>query len=480
MIRTKQHIKSAVYAVCVLTLLGAFGAATAVQQIRGAGADGETESAENRVLTAFPSLRTEDGAWNKSYTFELEAWFSEHFAMRSELVTAYGKLSRGAFGVSSAQDVILGKDGWLYYTPSVSDVTGIRTLDDNEIAHCVRSLQLMDEYAAAHGAEFVLAVAPNKGSIYPEYLPARYLQTGQPNNLDALMEALAGSGIAVCDWRGALRSQADDRLLYHKLDTHWNNDGAMLGYQTLMQTLSLDDRGFAAAARTETQDWTGDLWKMLSPTQENPDANSTYDIPQTWNSVGRMRSVDDVTINTTCADGEGSLLMFRDSFARALLPMLSQRFAAVTYSRAEAVPLDLLETNPADTVVYERVERELSDLLIHAPQMPAPQREIMRTPDAPGGGVTVKTAESGQYLRIYGLFDEKYADAERVYVTAGGACYEAFPVCEQELLGLEDHCANGFSLLIPAEAFPADGSVRVDVQRGGVLTAAGIAKPAAE
>ena len=53
--------------------------------------------------------------------------------------------------------------------------------------------------------------------------------------------------MTVCDWRGVLRKQAahGPYQLYHKLDTHWNGDGAMLGYQTLMQTLGIDDFGFA-------------------------------------------------------------------------------------------------------------------------------------------------------------------------------------------------------------------------------------------
>ena len=464
----KHSLKNAAriaYAVCVLGILMIPGAVTVFRGNKTA----EPDNAENRTLAAFPETRTEDGSLNRNYFSELEAWFSEHFALRSELVTAYGTLSRSVFGVSPEPDVIIGKDGWLYYAETVDDITGVQTCTDREIAHMRHNLELMQEYTEAHGAKLIVAVAPDKGSIYPQHLPARYLQTGGKNNLDALYEALKPTGISVCDWRGALQSHAGDRQLYHKLDTHWNNDGAMLGYDTLMQTAGLDSMGFSGTARTETHDWTGDLWKMLSPTQERPDDNSAYALPQTWKAAGRMRSVDDITIRTTCSDGDRSLLIFRDSFARALIPMLSQRFASCTYSRAEAVPLDLLETAQTDFVVYERVERELRDLVLHAPQMPAPVRNLT-LPQTDAGRHPVLTAEpAGAYLHCSGTFAAEYGDCDAVYVTVNGTSYEAFLCCETE----DAHDANGFALYLPADAFRTGDALTVTVLRGGTLFDAG-------
>lgn len=472
--KQKQMLRTA-YSAGILALLLIPAVMTAVQQAKNSP-QADTDNAENRVLSEFPSIKGDDGAWNSAYFGELEQWFSEHFGLRSEMVTAYGSITRGVFGVSAEPDVIIGRDGWLYYTETVPDITGVRTLSDAEIAHMAHNLELMSAYAEAHGASLILAVAPDKGSIYPDYLPLRYLHTGGENNLDALYRALADSAVTVCDWRGALQAQADTRLLYHKLDTHWNGDGAMLGYKTLLQTAGLDASRFAGAARTETQDWTGDLWTMLSPAKENPDANAVYDIPQTWQSVGRMRSVDDMTIRTTCTEGSGSLLMFRDSFGRALLPLLSQSFASCTYSRAEAVPLDRLETVQTDVVVYERVERELTDLLVHAPQMPAPECDITPPPRDFIPPLRLETEQAGSYLHCYGLFEEQFSGCEAVYVTVGGQSYEAFLCCEQALLELDTHTANGFSLYLPADSIPQSGTATVTVRQNGKLYNVGMAE----
>ena len=408
---------------------------------------------------------------------QYESWFSDRFGLRTQLVTAYGELTGKLFHVSAEKDVVIGKDGWLYFTPTIPDATCVRTLNDAEIRHCVYNLNMMRDYAAQHGTAFVFAAAPNKASIYPDYLPARYLKAGDRNNLDALNEALRQTDLTVCDWRSVLRNEAasGDRQLYHKLDTHWNGDGAMLGYQTLMQTLQLDDGGFAETERTETCDWEGDLWGMLFPAKENPDQNAVYAVPQTYRTVGRMRSIDDLSIRTTCDNGEGSLIMIRDSFGRALIPLLAERFASCSFLRTNTVPMDMLESSPADYMVFELVERNLERLLTYAPQMPAPVAEIPDAEQAPDAENILLAAEgTGSYTHVYGLFDPAFSEADAVFLTVGEQTYQAFLCCEQEALALDQHSPNGFSAYLPAEI--TAGAVRVTVQIDGKTVQAGTAE----
>lgn len=441
---------------------------------QNAGKQSETEetNAENRTLAAFPALHTEDGDLNRSYTLEIEAWFRDHFGLRTQMVSQYNAMCERLFQISPNADVIIGKDGWLYYTPTLDDALGRRTLSDTEIRQAVHHLQMMSDYAASKGAKLIFATAPNKASIYPDYLPARYLSTGEKNNLDLLKDALAETDICVCDWRGMMRDcvRRGSRQLYHKLDTHWNNDGAMRCYTMLMATAEMDARGYENAARTETNDWTGDLWQMLYPDKENPDANSVYDIPQTYLDLGPMRSIDDLTIQTMCSDGEGKLLMFRDSFGRALIPLLSQRFAAATYCRAANVPLDKLETAPADLVVYELVERNLDQLVTAAPKMPAPAAalpEDIAVSDAPLPALQMQ--EEGSYLHCFGLYDAEFSGADAVYLTTDdGRTFEAFCICEQSALDLTVRTENGFSAYLPGVS--ADTAVTATVLKDGTYT----------
>ena len=135
----------------------------------------EQENTENRSLADFPSARTEEGKLNTSFFEQFEAWFTDHFALRSELVTAYGSLSKTVFATSAEDSVIIGKDGWLYYAETVPSATGVRSLSDAEIKKIVHTLEMANSYCELNGAKLIFACAPNKSSVYPDYLPARRL-----------------------------------------------------------------------------------------------------------------------------------------------------------------------------------------------------------------------------------------------------------------------------------------------------------------
>ena len=434
------------------------------------------DTAENRVLSSFPVWKGENGNVNKAFLTELTAWYGEHFGLRNEMVTAYGTLTRDTLNTSANDDVICGKEGWLFYGKTLSDSIGLATLNDTEISHIVQTLSMLQIYAESKGTKFVFTSAPNKASIYPQYLPARYLPRDTANNCDLLYAALQAADVSFCNLHTVLQTQAekDPAQLYHKLDSHWNGYGAMTAFSALTKQVGHSDGGFPAMGCSAVRDFHGDLWGMLSPSVENPDWNIVYDIPQSYEYLGRYRGVDDLTIQTVCGEGNGSLLMFRDSFGRALIPLFSQVYQTATYTRDNRVPIDLLETTPSDTIIYELVERNLPNLLQYAPQMPAPMVEapVIATTDA----VTVpvlQTRAAGSYLHCYGSYDATLADNECIVITVQNmdgtsASYQAFPCYEADLLGETAPQCNGYSLYLPKNAV-TDGavcSVAVKLQSG--------------
>ena len=78
------------------------------------------ETTENKELVEFPELRT-DGTWNPHFLGDLGVYFEEHFAFRQELVAANALLRGRLLGVSASDQVLVGKDGWLYYTGTLDD-----------------------------------------------------------------------------------------------------------------------------------------------------------------------------------------------------------------------------------------------------------------------------------------------------------------------------------------------------------------------
>ena len=121
----------------------AFFAACLVPSLGMAVTKQETSS-ENRQLSEFPNLKTEEGI-NIQWFPQAGEYFQEHFALRNEFVTANALLSGKVMGTSTADGVIQGTDGWLYYKDSLSDYLGEELLSERSLFNIAHTLSMMHE-----------------------------------------------------------------------------------------------------------------------------------------------------------------------------------------------------------------------------------------------------------------------------------------------------------------------------------------------
>lgn len=412
-------------------------------------------SAEKRPLSEFPELVVEDGV-NTEFFSQLDTWLTEHFPFRSAIISCNNLLKATVFGVSDEEQVVVGKQGWLYFSQTLPDYFGENAMTEAQIRQITTTLSLMEEYVAQSGAEFVFAVAPNKNTIYPEYMPAFYQPTKNPTNLDRLTTLLREESY-FADLRNALFGSPQQ--LYHARDSHWNYLGALIAYREMMTTIGRTEDLFQGVDYTWNQNWRGDLEDMIFPSYSYLDWQADFQVDWTYQITSNFRSEEDILITTENENGEGSLLMFRDSFGNSLLPFFAQSYAYAKFSRA--VPYDLRETDAYDTVIIEIVERNLSNLIRTAPIMLAPTRQL--------GGVQtqamVYARQTKGLLHVYGSFT---GEADHIYLQLSNGedtiVVEAFPIMEQPLLQSEDGACleNGFSAYVSAEYSNYEITVFID------------------
>ena len=70
------------------------------------------------------SQKQRRGRWNVEWLSQAGDYFQEHFAFRNELVTGNALLHGKLLETSTADGVIQGKNGWLYYKDSLDDYLG--------------------------------------------------------------------------------------------------------------------------------------------------------------------------------------------------------------------------------------------------------------------------------------------------------------------------------------------------------------------
>ncbi|MBA4387059.1 MAG: hypothetical protein C0404_03700 [Verrucomicrobia bacterium] len=175
----------------------------------------------------------------------IESHFSENYGFRSSLITAANTVRYRLFQVSPSKDVILGKNGWLfYYSPTDGDIVADyrrSNLDaDANLQSLCRMLVERRDILKRQGTEYVIMVAPNKGSIYPEYLPDCLASYGGVSRYDRLMDYLAKhTDLHVVNVKPALLEAklTAKHPLYELNHTGWNDIGAFIAYTELCREL---------------------------------------------------------------------------------------------------------------------------------------------------------------------------------------------------------------------------------------------------
>ncbi len=348
---------------------------------------GEAARAEQRTLEPFPEFRI---AYADGRTFgeHFESWFADHFAFRAEMVDANAAVMTEVFDSSPEDDVITGRDGWLFYAETAKDYLGERNSEE-AVEKLVEFIKNEQKTAADCGAGYVFAVAPNKNSVYPEMMAQRYGAPRGESLLDRLTARLKEEGVTVCDLKEALISAKSRGDLYYSGDSHWNLLGSVVAFDALADAVEKEMTVRPNGTRRTPETLTNgtredDLLKMVRPLNAiREEAFSQDSSPDLYTAAQRIRSLDDTKIVTAGKESSGlTLVMSRDSFGRALIKPLSESFAHSIFVRGNSFDIQKLaaeaqkaagdkQPEGAGTVVIrEIVERNLLTLVEEPEEVP--------------------------------------------------------------------------------------------------------------
>lgn len=403
---------------------------------------GPSKPVANETPVPRPQLRQPDNSLNWAFLSDAGDWFAKHFAFRPQLITADSAWKAALLATSSQKQVALGQDGWLYYAETLDDYTGADAITPRQAFCCARSLKLVQDWAESQNTGFLFTVAPNKLSLYPGHFPGK-LEKGAPTSAKLLATQLEAQGVAYADLFSALSSV--DEALYHAADSHWNNRGAALAHDVLLENLGIG----AAPAFEKPGHFEGshqpDLYGMLYPASSWLDQQFIFDQPPAFTYDAPVQGPDDILIHTT-GQGDYSLLMFRDSFGNALHSLLAESFAASTFTRS--TPYDLSPAATVDFVILEIVERNISRLAQGGYLLPAPL--VGFTPsgaeqEAPAVYTSQPVQSLPGYVQVTGALPFPCQANDRILLEAGGVYYEAFPTSGE---------TEGFTAVLPKGIAP--------------------------
>jgi hypothetical protein len=229
--------------------------------------DSTPELFENRVPAPKPHWPKDLAGW-RALPKAIELYWNDAFGFRRRLIR-WQATAKYFWGISPTPSAIVGKGPWLFLGgESFAQHRGLLPFSDTDLQNWTRHLEARRDWLARRGAHFLVVITPDKESIYPEAVPARYGPMMR-TPLDQLEEYLAGhSKIELLDLRTVLRAAKTDGPVFLSTDTHWNDRGTFIGYTAIMERLrawypQLTMRGADEFDQMRTGRWNGDLALMF-------------------------------------------------------------------------------------------------------------------------------------------------------------------------------------------------------------------------
>jgi hypothetical protein len=336
---------------------------------------------ENRTLATWPELSW-DAASLRAYPDRITRYFEDHFALRPQLVRWQAELRLKALGVSPSEAVIKGRDGWLFYADdgAMKDYTEAPPFTEEDLEVWRNTLQDTSDYLRARGITYLFVISPDKHLVYPEYMPPE-IRRAHISRIGQLVTHLREhSTVKVLDLRPALLRAKQHERIYHLTDTHWNDRGAFVGYEQILDALAEDVPGLRRASRAQFEaravasqglDLAGMMGLTSALTEDDlvlePREPRTARIIEPAEPNRRLMHPRIVTESE--ARGPRAVI-FMDSFGAALVPFLSEDFSRAVYLWQSNVDLDIVREERPRVVIHEWVGRRLSTVL---PYNPVPQ-----------------------------------------------------------------------------------------------------------
>ena len=450
----KKTLYTVFVCICVLLCLTPFAALLFYKQPTNAG---------NEIKTKKPAVLTQDGKFNSEYLPELGKYFEENFAFRTQAITADNRLMCTLFGVSDTPTVIAGRNGWLYYSSTLDDYMGTNRLSEAQVNGIVQNLEILRDYAESCGSEFLLTVAPNKNTLYPESMPYYYIADNNAvGNKELLHKALEKSDINYCNLFDVLSAQ--NETLYLKTDSHWNNKGALLAYNTILDKLEKSHEDFSSAEVSRKKDFHGDLSNMLYPASNETEYNYYYNPEEMFTYTTETKSTEDPLIKTR-SDSTGTLYMYRDSFGNALVPFFATAFENATFTKSFPMILENdLTPGSADTVIFEIAQRNINWFLKMPPVVSAPEIMVYEVLDGTARDTQLQLKEceySPSYIEISGKLEYDIKEGSPVYIQIKSETGESRTFRCFNTLG--DEGENGFLAYIKSEDFEQGEALSISV-----------------
>ncbi len=335
----------------------------------------DTHNYENRIIPQFPALTAENYG---SYPAEVENYLKDMLPFKNQMAKVNGIIDYRVFKDTLSHDVVIGKEGWLFYTGKqdivedpISDYTGINLFTGEELDTIADNLKKADELMQQRGGRFILVLSPSKMSIYSDMLPTRYGNGAGYKRIEQLYDYLShNTDICIVNAYEEIkeyRASHLEQIVFLKYDTHENYAGSYISAWAILNTLgyeSLPD--ISTLTLKENEEPEADLANILGIKSSVHDPNNLIagGYEKHENEFWMNETETELRYTNPAGDAEhGKLMMISDSFGEGMLTFLADYHNESYMVYPRTFKGEMIDKEAPDVLIYQVTERLLENLL---------------------------------------------------------------------------------------------------------------------
>lgn len=248
-------------------------------------------------LKAFNSLEFQN---------KLEKYLKQEIAFADFFIKFSNQVRYTFFKSSNVNNVIIGKDNYLYTDNYVNSYLGRDSVPQDTISLVVKELAQVRDSLKTKGVDLIIMVAPGKGSYYPEYFPKYYSRLKpKTTNYEKYSKEFYRNNINYLDFNGwmiSLKGKTPYRL-FSNTSLHWGRYACYLAIDSLTSYLDKKYRiNLPRIKYTSIKESTkmlgsdDDVEKLINVIQDIPDypmPNMEFKVDSTGNDKLRVLSIGD-------------------------------------------------------------------------------------------------------------------------------------------------------------------------------------------
>src|ERR1017187_513909 len=189
------------------------------------------------VQIAKPDTFSMSKWFSGSYQSKTDKYLDENFGFRDLFVRLNNQIDYSLFNKIHADDVVVGKDRYLFISSYIKAYYGNDFIGENAILSKIRKIKFLQDTLSRLGKTLIVVFEPSKANYYPDFIPDSFRKDTRATNYDTYVKMAKNNGVNYIDFNRYFMDHKyqSQYPLYSKYGIHWTFYGACLVTDSLIK-----------------------------------------------------------------------------------------------------------------------------------------------------------------------------------------------------------------------------------------------------